>query len=568
MNTTTPRILVADDDVANSRVLQAILEEQGFEVIAAKNGEEAVSLFRSEHPDMVLMDVKMPVMDGYEAARQIKAIPTESFVPLIFLTASTDEDGLVKCIECGGDDFLIKPYKNSLLRARIAAFLRIRNLYSTVQGQRRELIRHQDRLERERQLAKRVFSNIVGSGALDFPIIKSLISPLSLFSGDIILAAPKPSGGIHVLLGDFSGHGLAAATGALPISSIFYSMTEKGFSVGEIVSEINAKLRVILPEGMFLAACMMNMDPVTRSISIWNGGIPDVYIYSQAAGGTVKVVKSANLPLGVVDEQQFDRRLKVISMQEGDRVYITSDGVTETVSPSGEVFGEEKLIRILRENDEPDRFFDIICHELTEFKGGGAQKDDVALIEVEYQEEILKAAINLDIGSEVSRVTSPSNWSFSLVLGADLMQHFDPLPLITQSLIELQGFSGRSQELFTMFSELFSNSLEHGILELDSAMKQTAEGFARYYQQRAERLRNLEEGEIRIDVRHHPLEKGGELIIRFEDSGQGFDYAAQLPRLEENLGHSGRGIELIRSRCCDVTYSGNGNTVEVVYRWE
>ena len=107
MKTHTPRILVADDDTANNMLLRALLEEQGYEVLSAANGQEAVDLYRAELPDMVLMDVKMPIMDGYEAAQQIKSIPIDGFVPLIFLTAMTEEEGLVKCIESGGDDFFI-----------------------------------------------------------------------------------------------------------------------------------------------------------------------------------------------------------------------------------------------------------------------------------------------------------------------------------------------------------------------------------------------------------------------------------------------------------------------------
>lgn len=568
MNIQALRILVADDEAANRLILQTILEKQGFDVLTAVNGEEAVALFRSEQPDLVLMDIKMPVMDGYQAAREIKSLSADRFVPIIFLTATTEDEGLVKCIESGGDDFLTKPYSTVLLRARIDAFMRIRNLYGTVQEQHQELVNHQERLERERQLAKRVFSNIMGSGALDLSIIKSRISPLSLFSGDIILAAPKPSGGIHVLLGDFSGHGLAAATGALPVSSVFYSMTEKGFSVGEIVAEINAKLRVILPEGMFLAACMINMDPVTHTMSVWNGGIPAVFIYSESGDGSVRKIKPDNLPLGIVDEEKFNRHLEVVGMHEGDRVYITSDGVTETVSPEGKFFGEDNLVGILKENAKPEEFFDIICNELNQFQGGGSQKDDVAFIEIEYQQAILEATINLENICEVNTATKPSTWGFSMVLGADLMQHFDPLPVIMQSLAELQGFGGRRQELFTVFSELFSNALEHGILKLDSAMKKTANGFAEYYQERSARLGNLQEGEIRIDIQHRPVDNGGELTVRFEDTGEGFDYTARLPNLENNIEYSGRGIQLLHSRCCDIQYQGAGNIAEVTYRWQ
>jgi hypothetical protein len=154
-----------------------------------------------------------------------------------------------------------------------------------------------------------------------------------------------------------------------------------------------------------------------------------------------------------------------------------------------------------------------------------------------------------------------------MTLNADLVRHFDPLPMIMQSLTDIQGFSGRRQELFTVFTELYSNALEHGILKLDSSLKQTADGFEKYYQERSIRLANLAEGKIKISIKHTPIGQGGELAVRFEDSGPGFNFNEKLPDLESNLGNSGRGIQLIRARCVEVRYIGTGNVVEAVYRW-
>ncbi|MBM3226450.1 MAG: response regulator, partial [Candidatus Tectomicrobia bacterium] len=114
-------ILIADDDRTNRIVLSAMLKKDGHTVCMADNGTEAVDLFAQQQPDMVLMDVMMPDMNGYEAARQIKAMAGERFVPVIFLTAMTDEEALAQCIVAGGDDFLTKPYKRTLLKAKITA---------------------------------------------------------------------------------------------------------------------------------------------------------------------------------------------------------------------------------------------------------------------------------------------------------------------------------------------------------------------------------------------------------------------------------------------------------------
>ena len=131
----------------------------------------------------------------------------------------------------------------------------------------------------------------------------------------------------------------------------------------------------------------------------------------------------------------------------------------------------------------------------------------------------------------------------------------------------MQGLRGQRQQLYMVFSELFSNALDHGILGLDSRLKQTADGFAKYYMEREEKLATLLEGSIRVDISHRPDASGGILTIRFEDTGDGFDYEKRTLSLESNLGHSGRGIQLLHSICDDIHYEGNGNVVKATYRW-
>lgn len=561
-------ILVADDDIPNRFILQAILDKQGFNVLHADDGVQAVEIFKRERPDLVLMDIKMPNMDGYEATQHIKNMSGETFVPVIFLTATSDSEGLARCIESGGDDFLTKPYNHILLRARIDALLRIRELYNTVQKQRNQLADHQKRLDRERQLASRLFNNIVETGALNLPNIKSLLSPMSLFSGDILLVAPKPSGGLHVLLGDFTGHGLAAATGALPVSSVFYGMTSKGYSVVEIIEEINEKLVEILPVDMFLAACMLEINPTSHTISVWNGGIPPVLIFDDKERKIKKIIEPKHLPLGIVGNDELNLRVDIVEVHEGDRIYIHSDGVTETVNPVGELFGMKRFINIFNTTKNPDKLFDIIYSSLKEFQAEGEQQDDVALIELQYQQDLLESMVDLENMKDTRVAVPASSWSLSMELQANIIRHFDPLPLLIQSVSDMQGLRGQRQQLYTVFSELFSNALEHGLLGLDSKLKESASGFSEYYAERESKLGELDEGAIKIDITHKPDGAGGELTIRFQDSGDGFDYQSRRLSLEENKGHSGRGVQLLDSLCDEVTYDGNGNIVEVIYRWQ
>ena len=145
------RVLIVDDDETNCLVLSAMLAKEGYTVLTAADGQEALVVFDREQPDMVLMDVMMPVMDGYEATRRMKACTGERFVPVIFLTALQDQAALVDCIACGGDDFLTKPYKRPILRAKLKALERVRALYATLKAHKDELAYHHTRVREEQR---------------------------------------------------------------------------------------------------------------------------------------------------------------------------------------------------------------------------------------------------------------------------------------------------------------------------------------------------------------------------------------------------------------------------------
>ena len=126
MNTVQPlellTILIAEDSAADRMLLASILRRQGHAVLTAANGAEAVDVFRELRPQLVLMDAMMPVMDGFEAARQIKELAGETLVPIIFLTSLSESEALARCLEVGGDDFLAKPYNQVILAAKTVSY--------------------------------------------------------------------------------------------------------------------------------------------------------------------------------------------------------------------------------------------------------------------------------------------------------------------------------------------------------------------------------------------------------------------------------------------------------------
>jgi len=164
---------------------------------------------------------------------------------------------------------------------------------------------------------------------------------------------------------------------------------------------------------------------------------------------------------------------------------------------------------------------------------------------------------------------APSTWDLSLRLNADTLRAVNPVPLLLNLIMGVQAPQGHRERIFTILSELFSNSLDHGLLGVDSAMKSNATGFAEYYRLREKRLAKLEDGQIDIKLNHQPNsnQTSGKLIIKVNDSGPGFNHNAVFNILKSNQGYSGRGIALVKSLCKSVNYRSNGNQVEATYEW-
>ncbi|CAI8745656.1 ATP-binding SpoIIE family protein phosphatase [Pseudomonas sp. IT-P171] len=556
-------ILIAEDSAADRMLLSSIVRRQGHEVLTAANGAEAVEAFRQQRPQLVLMDAMMPVMDGFEAARQIKALAGETLVPIIFLTSLTESEALARCLEAGGDDFLAKPYNQVILAAKIKAMDRLRRLQATVLKQRDQIARHHDYLLNEQRVAKAVFDKVAHSGCLNAPNIRYLQSPYALFNGDLLLAAFTPAGDMHVLLGDFTGHGLPAAVGAMPLAEVFYGMTAKGYGLSETLREMNAKLKRILPVDMFCCATLLCLSFQRRSVEVWNGGMPDGYLHSIASGERTPL-KARHLPLGVLSPQTFDDRTEVFPMAVGDRVFLLSDGVIDTCDANEQLFGVERLQQVFAANRQPDRLFEEIEQALRDFRGEA--RDDVSMVEVSLLEAaqlIPPALVYSDSGQ-----SCPLDWSVSFEFRAATLKRFNPLPYLLQLLLEVHGLRAQSGALYSVLAELYSNALEHGVLGLDSSLKRDASGFTLYYQQRNARLDELQDGYVRVHLQVAPKDDGGCLTIRVEDSGKGFDVERVMARPVDGIRLSGRGISLIRQLGRNASWSDEGRSARVEFFWE
>lgn len=559
------KALIVDDDVVNIQLLKAILQKEGYQVVAAENGLVAIDAFILDQPDIVLMDIMMPIMNGYEAAEQIKALSGERFIPIIFLTAVTDEEALSKCVESGGDDFLTKPYNRIILRAKISAMERIRALYETLNQQKEELERYQANITHELEFAGHIFHNVMAKGNLALPYVRIWSSPMSMFNGDLLLCARKPAGGLHLMLCDFTGHGLPAAVGALPVSEVFVAMTERGFSINEIVSEMNKKLCRELPVDFFCAACLIDIDAIQLVVRIWNGGLPNILLVDES-GKIIKVATSTQLPLGIVEAAIGPADINVTEITPGLRLFLYTDGLIEAMNSAGDKFTQRRLEGLLNGTVQGNIIFETIQAELQSFRGSAEQLDDISLVDLDCY-SATKDTLDPSEAINLAQRAVPAEWKMSFNLTAGIIKQLNPVPIITNMLHQFRVPAEHRRRIFTVLSELYSNALDHGLLRLESSMKETSDGFGAYYNLREQRLALLTDARAMIEVEQIAADNGYMLKLRVSDSGEGFDYLRQK-KIQDQHEPSGRGLDLVRTLCDELVYEGCGNRVEATYYWD
>lgn len=544
--------LIVDDEITNRLILRALLKKQGYKSIEASDGQQAVELYKEHNPDIIFMDVMMPIMDGYDATRIIKGLSEKQFVPIIFLTAMTDEEALSKCIDVGGDDFLVKPYDKFLLKTKIESMRRISSLNKEVQGM-------YSMIHREQEIGEQVFNNAVQKSNITNDYIRSIIKPASTFSGDMILSAYAPSKDLHFLLGDFTGHGLSAALGALPVSEVFRAMTSKGFALEEILSGINKKLRTFLPTGMFLGVQLISVSHNLEQIKVINAGMPDALLIDGQTNLIRTHIKSKGLALGILDNIDVDEMVQILPVTHGDKLIFNSDGVTEAWNSKGEDFGDDRFYKSIEDTPNNYEIFDYVMAELEEFCGKAEQADDVTLVEIVCHQDLIPKDTAAKDLAKTKRNNKLGEWDYAVSFKGSRLKATNPVPLIINNLLELENIEAEKQNLYTILTELYVNALDHGVLGLNSSLKADPAGFAQYFKEREERLNNLDSGYVNFNLSLKQFKNYQQLTIRVEDSGEGFDYKNHKAPESDAIALSGRGMILISDLCDSLIYEGKGN---------
>lgn len=500
------KVLAVDDNRTNLHILSVFLKKLGHEIVVAENGQEALDLFAEKQPDIVLLDIMMPVLDGFEVARRIKAQSQGYWIPIIFLSALNGDENLVEGLEAGGDDYLTKPISFVVLEAKMRSMqralmlqqraiesfkrlqavsdnvreailtmdaegkvlacnaateqvfgwtaadligqgvgvlmaeaepgehdLRVRRYIdggpSHVIGTEREVearrrdgtvfvaelgvtelhlensrlfigvvrdITERKRTERklkenadqlqayfdhtqaEQALALSLMEKQLHRPGLRDSRLRYTVLPAEHFSGDIVAAVRSAKGRLYVLLGDATGHGLPAAITAMPILALFYRMAEHDRAVAEIVRELNSQLRQSMPSGRFVALSLVCLDEEQRHGEIWIGGTPEALMLD-GDGLPERIFPSRQLPLGIVDDADFDSTPETFAWTSDRQILLCSDGVAEAFGPGGNAFGNSGIRGALKAA-APDQRFDRLLADLNGHLAGTAAADDISIM--------------------------------------------------------------------------------------------------------------------------------------------------------------------------------------------
>ncbi|MBF0127453.1 MAG: SpoIIE family protein phosphatase [Magnetococcales bacterium] len=364
------KILLVDDETPNLKLLRAILQFD-YALMFAKSGPVALELALEQLPDLILLDIMMPGMDGYAVCQRLKAEPATRDIPVIFITAMSDIGDEIKGFDAGGVDYLTKPVSPPVVKARVRTHLSLRAAYRKMQDLN-------EQLSFERQTIENIVSRMRNSVQFDGTHLRYLVVPAEKTSGDILLAAFRPDGAQHLVLGDFTGHGLTAAVAGPIVSDIFYSRTAAGMGMEGIVQEVNRSLYEKLPTHMFMVGCFLELNGHRDRLLVWNCALPEIFVFRN--GGVLTQVVSEHLPRGVRNKP--DKPGREIEVQPGDRVLIFTDGVVEEKSVAREEFGLERLVPILSQLVVFDEPLEIVPEALRQFRDGAEQGDDVTLVEL------------------------------------------------------------------------------------------------------------------------------------------------------------------------------------------
>ncbi len=390
-------ILVVDDTLANLQVLAGMLKDRGYKVRPVPSGKLALLAARRDPPNLILLDINMPDMNGYEVCEHLKADDMLKKIPVIFISALTEPMDKVKAFAMGGVDYLTKPFQMEELHARVETHLKLRRLQIELEETNARLETVNNRMSRDLKAAAKIQEAFLPQevpcvSGLDFAW---LYRPCDELAGDglnvILLGDNKV--GLYIL--DVSGHGVAAALLSVAMSRLLSppldpsSILIRNRDVPDRVDitppvEVAAHLNRLFPFDVateqFATMLYGILNTTTGEFRYVSAGHPGpVHL---PAGADPVILESQGFPIGLGDDAYEERSLR---LRAGDRLYIYSDGVPEAMNPTRQQFGDARLLEAIgQERAEPlQAGVATLLEKLTRWHGSGKPQDDISILAVE-----------------------------------------------------------------------------------------------------------------------------------------------------------------------------------------
>jgi phosphoserine phosphatase RsbU/P len=373
------KILVIDDDSVIRLLIKKALQNQGHEVILATNGQEGIEQAQQLHPAMIICDWIMPIVDGLEVCRQVRANANLSTTFFILLTARGGVADRIQGLNTGADDFLSKPIDIGELQARVRAGLRLHQLSQDLQGQKQLL--EAELAEAATYMRSLLPLPLRGTVAIDARFI-----PSRQLGGDCFDYFWLDPDYLVMYLLDVSGHGLGAALPSSLILNILrlQSLPDVNFyQPHDVLRALNESFQMSSQNDKYFTIWYGVYNQTKRQLTYASAGHPPAILRFQTAEGTTEVnrLKTPNLPIGMLTEATFvsDRQ----TVPKDSTLYIFSDGVYDISQPEYQTWGLNEFVEVLTKLETTINLDEVLT-TLQQTSGIDTFDDDLSLLRVNF----------------------------------------------------------------------------------------------------------------------------------------------------------------------------------------
>ena len=375
INAITESILLVDDNPTNLQVLFQTLDGVGCKLLIAKNGEMALSIAGKARPDLILLDIMMPDIDGYEVCRQLKSVPATAGIPVIFLSALGDTEDKVKGLQLGAIDYITKPFQPDEVIARV-------NTHLTIHRLKREVESRKDQLEHELKVVSEVQQKLLPKQLPAIDGFKLAVHyETSLYAGgDYYDIIELPDNHWGFLIADAEGHSAPAAVLMAMTCALFRAYPGTTTDPAELLHYLNEHLCKVA-EPSFMTALYAVYDANQKTMRVARAGQPLPMIYRSAEKQSLELPCPGVYPLGI-EPYSMEIPVTETKLEAGDRFLVFTDGVSERFNEEGDIYSEKRVLRLLATDgfDNPRDVLAAIMADVERFAGERPADDDQALL--------------------------------------------------------------------------------------------------------------------------------------------------------------------------------------------